>query len=90
MDFTLNKNAALVWISGVLPGDPPTYVVDRLDLVDPSDFKEAVEYIRAAIKLASKTRMPVDTKGVLELTTPQYLKRARQLDRWPSEQKPAP
>ena len=85
MDFSLNKSAALVWVSGVLPGEPPTYVVDQLELVESSDYKAAVEYIRASIQLATKTRMPVDAKEILELMSPQFLKRARTLQSWPSE-----
>jgi len=85
LDFTLNKNAALVWVSGVLPGDPPTYVVHRLELVEPQGYKNAVEFIRASIRVASKTRMPIDAQGVLELISPQHLKRCRVVGRWPSD-----
>ena len=60
-------------------------MVDRLDLVEAEEYKNAVAYIRASIQLASKTRMPVDAKGVLDLISPQHLKCARALDRWPSD-----
>ena len=95
LEFKLDSNTALVWISAVdSPSvvkpdiiEPKIYVVDHLEKVPSDMIPAATDYVRSMIRLASAPRSPIDASAVMDNITPDKLKRARYLAAWPSDPK---
>ena len=78
LEFLLDTNSALVWISAVAQSDEPkTFVVDHLEKVSSDMIPAAISYMLAMIQLASSPRSPVDASGIMDGTSPHNFKRAK-------------
>ena len=89
LDLKLDATAAFVWVSNVIapaaPEEPVTYIVDYMERVESGDIAKASEFMTGMLQLCTRARGPVDVSQAVQWTTPENAKRARVLEKYPSD-----